>query len=147
MLNSLKQIAVISACCFIAMPVFAQTAASTTKAPSAKSSISPEKSKMLCKAWKLDTYSAYGVDNKAGGKQANDAITFVADGTFFITQDGVSSTGTWTYVAGHINAVTTNPDAKLSFKLVDLTDVRLVLDYQYPAPDLSRVEYTYSPKK
>ena len=102
---------------------------------------------MLCKAWQLDTISMYGVDNKLTSKEANDGITFVADGSLFITQEGVASTGTWTYAGGRINTVTTNPDNKMSLRIMSLADGRMVLEYQIPAPDLSRVQYTYSPKK
>lgn len=141
----LKQLLFITLC-FFAMPVFAQNTTHTKKA-SAGSSLSDEKSKMLCKAWKLDSLSEYGVDNAASGKQVNDGITFVADGSFFLTLDGVASTGTWTYASGRINTVTKNPDNTYSFKLVGVSDNCLMLDFQYPAPDLSRARFTYSPKK
>jgi hypothetical protein len=143
----LKHLTVILTGCLFAMSVFAQNATHTKKAPSGASSLSPERSKMLCKAWQLDTISEFGVANKAIGKEANDGITFVADGSFFITQEGVPKTGTWTYAASRINTVTTNPDNKLSFQIMSLADSLMVLEYQYPAPDLTRVQYIYSPKK
>lgn len=142
----LKILPVILIACLFALPAFAQNAAHAKKAP-ASSGLAPERSKMLCKPWQLDTTSEYGVDTKAAGKEANDGITFVADGSFFITQEGVASTGTWTYSGGRINTVTTNPDNKLSFRIMSLADNRMVLEYQIPAPDLSRIQYTYSPKK
>lgn len=142
----LKKLPFILIACFFTMPVFAQNTTHTKKTPSG-SSLSPERSQMLCKAWKLDSISEYGVDNKASGKQANDAITFVADGSFFLTLDGVASTGTWTYVSGRIDTVTKNPDNTYSFKMVGLSDNCLILDFQYPAPDLTRARFTYSPKK
>jgi hypothetical protein len=147
MLSFIKRIAFVSICFFIVSPAFAQS--TTTKKTSAPKSagLSPEKSQMLCKAWRLDSISEYGVDNKASGKQINDGITFVADGSFFITLDGVSSTGTWTYTGGRINAAIKNPDNNYSFKIVGLSDKCLILDFQYPAPDLSRAKFTYSPKK
>jgi len=149
MLSFLKRIALIATCGVITVSCYAQSTTTTPvkKTTSAKPSLSPEKSKMLCKAWKLDSISEYGVDNKASGKQVNDAITFVADGTFFITLDGVASTGTWTYASGRINTVTKNPDNTYSFKILGLSDNCLMLDFQYPAPDLSRAKFTYSPKK
>jgi hypothetical protein len=143
----LKQLPLILIGCFFTMPLFAQNTAHTKKTSAAGSGLSAERSKMLCKAWKLDTISEYGVDNKAKGKEANDGITFVSGGSLFITQEGVASTGTWTYTGGRINTTTTNPDNKLSFRIMSLADSRMVLEYQYPAPDLSRVQYTYSPKK
>jgi len=142
----LKKLPVILIGCLFAMPVFAQNTTHAKKAP-AGSSLSPDRSKMLCKAWQLDTVSMYGVDNKPTSKEANDGITFVADGNLFITQEGVASTGTWTYAGGRINTVTTNPDNKLSFRIMSLADNRMVLEYQIPAPDLSRIQYSYSPKK
>jgi hypothetical protein len=145
-MKSFKLLPLILMSCLFAMPVFAQNTTHTKKA-SAGSSLSPEKSQMLCKAWKLDSISEYGVDNKASGKQANDGVTFVTDGSFFLTLDGVASTGTWTYAGGRINTVTKNPDNTYSFKLTGLSDNCLILDFQYPAPDLSRAKFTYSPKK
>jgi hypothetical protein len=141
----LKQLLFITIC-FLAIPVFAQNTTKTKKAP-AGSSLSPEKSQMLCKPWKLDSISEYGVDTKASGKQVNDGVTFVADGSFFLTLDGVASTGTWTYAGGRINTVTKNPDNTYSFKILGLSDNCLMLDFQYPAPDLSRAKFIYSPKK
>jgi hypothetical protein len=132
---------------FFAMPVFAQNTTTHTKKASSGSSLSLEKSQMLCKAWKLDSISEYGVDSKAAGKRANDGITFVADGSFFITLDGVASTGSWTYSGGRITAVVKNPDNTYIFKLTGVSDNCLILDFQYPAPDLSRAKFTYSPKK
>jgi len=143
----LKHLTIILTGCLFAIPVLAQNATHTKKAPSAGTTLSPERSKMLCKAWQLDTISEFGVANKAKGKEANDGITFVADGSLFITQEGHASTGTWTYAAARINTVTTNPDNKLSFQILGLADSLMVLEYQYPAPDLTRVQYTYSPKK
>lgn len=147
MLSLIKRVAFISICFFIVSPAFAQSI-TTKKAPAAKSAgLSPEKSQMLCKAWKLDSISEYGVDNKASGKQVNDGVTFTADGNFFITLDGVASSGTWTYSGGRINTVTKSPDNTYSFKILGLSGTCLILDFQYPAPDLSRAKFTYSPKK
>ena len=131
------------------IPVFSQTAKSTAKKvpPQGGTSLSAEQSKMLCKAWKLDTVLVYGVGNKPNAKEANDGITLIADGSLFLTFEGVASTGKWTYAGGRINTVTQKPDNKISFRLMSLADSRLVLEYQYPAPDLSRVKYIYSPKK
>lgn len=128
------------------IPASAQNTSHSKKSPSAGASLSADRSKMLCKAWQLDTVSEFGVDNKATAKEANDGITFVADGSLFITQEGVAATGTWTYSGGRINTVTKNPDNTLSFRIMSLADNRMVLEYQYPAPDLTRVQYTYHPK-
>jgi hypothetical protein len=149
MKHFLKQVTLIAIGTFIALPVFSQTTKTATKKvpPSGGTSLSADQSKMLCKAWKLDTVSVYGVDSKPKAKEANDGITPMADGTIFVTQEGVATTGKWTYVAGRINVVADNPANKVSFKVISLADSRLVLEYQYPAPDLSKVKYTYSPKK
>lgn len=138
-----KQLPPLILCCFFAMPVFAQNTIPAKKTTG--SVLAPDRSKMLCKPWQLDTISEFGVDNKVNGKEANDGVTFVSDGSFFITQEGVASTGTWTYSAGRINTVTTNPDNKMSWRIISLADNRLVLEYQ--EPDLNRTQYTYSPKK
>jgi Lipocalin-like domain len=146
MIKLFKQLMPVIVCCFLAMPAFAQNATSAKK--SMGSTLAADRSKMLCKAWQLDTISEFGVDNKVTAKEASDGVTFVADGSFFITQEGVASTGTWTYSAGRINTHTTNtdvPDNKMSFKIISLADNRLVLEYQ--SPDLSKSQYTYSPKK
>ncbi len=144
-----KQAALIAICTFIAIPAFSQTTKTATKKvpPSGGTSLSADQSKMLCKAWKLDTVSVYGVDSRPKAKEANDGITPVADGSIFLTQEGVASTGKWTYAGGRINVVAENPANKGSFKVISLTDTRMVLEYQYPAPDYSKVKYTYSPKK
>lgn len=141
MIKLSKTILLLIAGCFLAMPAFSQN----TQKAAAKPALSPDKSKMLCKAWQLDTVSEFGVDNKATAKEANDGITLVADGSLFITQEGVAATGKWSYMAGRINTVTTNPDKKMSLKIISLTDGRLVLEYQ--AEDLTRTQYTYYPKK
>lgn len=134
---------------FFAIPVFSQTAKSTAKKvpPQGGTSLSAEQSKMLCKAWKLDTVFVFGVGNKPNSKEAKDGITLIEDGSLFLTQEGVASTGKWAYTGGRINTATQKPDDKISFKVISLADSRMVLEYQYPAPDLSRVKYIYSPKK
>ncbi len=144
-----KQAALIAICTFIAIPAFSQTAKATAKKvpPSGGTSLSADQSIMLCKAWKLDTVSAFGVDSKPKAKEANDGITPVADGSIFLTQEGVAYTGKWTYAAGRINVAAENPSNKISFKVISLADARMVLEYQYPAPDYSKVRYTYAPKK
>lgn len=127
----------------LTIPVWAQSTAHATK--STGSSLSADKSKMLCKAWKLDSLSEYGVTNAAKGKNANDCITFGSNGSFSITLDGTAYTGTWTYSGGRISAVAVSDKDKFSFGIVTLTDNYLVLDYQYP--DLTRAQFVYSPKQ
>jgi hypothetical protein len=147
MTKFLKQLAFIAIASFFTISGFAQTTTHTRKTHMANPAMPPDQSKMLCKPWQLDSLLIYGVESKPSGKGANDGITFVADSSFFITQDGIAAMGKWMYAAGgHVNTTTTTPDKKSSFKIVTLTDGKLVLDYQYPAPDLSRVRYIYIPK-
>jgi hypothetical protein len=146
----LKQAALIVICWLVSSTaVFAQDNKTTNHKvpPQGGTSLSAQKGQMLCKAWKLDSISEFGVDKKPRGKQTNDSIRFAADGSLSITHDGAAASGTWSYSAGHITIVTQNPDNKLNFKLVTLTEGKLVVDYQYPAPDLTRQRYTYIPKK
>lgn len=148
MKNILKHLMIIAlAVCFFDMQAYAQSTTTPVKKTSS-GALSPDRSKMLCKVWQLDTVSAFGVGNKANGKEANDGITFGADGSFFITNEGAASSGTWTYSAGRINTHTTNtdvPDNKMSFTIISLVDNRMVLEYQ--SADLTRTQYTYEPKK
>jgi hypothetical protein len=151
MMKTIKRATLIAVAVCFAIPAFSQASKTSTnkKVPSASggTSLSADQSKMLCKAWKMDTVSTFGVDKKANAKEANDGITPMADGTLFLTQEGSAYTGTWTYAAGRLNVTIKNPDSKLSFKIISLADSRLVLEYQYPAPDLSKVKYYYEPKK
>jgi hypothetical protein len=144
-----KRALLIAAGIIFAIPVFSQTAKSTAKKvpPQSGTSLSAEQSKMLCKAWKLDTVLVFGVGNKPNSKEAGDGITLMDDGSLFLTMEGVASTGKWTYAGGRINTATQKPDNKISFRVISLADTRMVLEYQYPAPDLTRVKYIYSPKK
>lgn len=138
--------AILLICCFIAAPAYSQNnTVRKSVPPTGGTSFSADQQKMLCQTWKLDSVSEFGVENKARGKEANDEITFVADGSLSFTQEGVAATGTWSYSGGRINTVTKNPDNKISFKIISLTDKRMVLEYQ--TPDLIRVTYAYSPKK
>jgi hypothetical protein len=139
-----KQVIPFIVCCFLTMSVFAQNT-NPVKKTSPVGALTPDRSKMLCQAWQLDTISEFAVDNKVTSKEANDGVTFVSDGSFFITQEGAASTGTWKYSAGRINTVTSNPDNKMSLRIISLADDHLVLEYQ--DPDLNRTQYTYHPKK
>jgi hypothetical protein len=143
----MKKMIIPALCLFIATQASSQTAQSGKAAPHKAQSglgLSAEKSKMLCKAWKLDSVEQFGVGQKANAKEANDGITFMADGTFFITTEGAPSNGTWKgngapyiYIAG-IPAITK------PYKLISLSDGKLKLEYQ--TEDLIRILYTYSPK-
>lgn len=108
--------------------------------------VSADKAKMLCKAWVLDSVEQFGVSHPANAKEKTDGITFTADGTFFLTDEGTASTGTWKgNAAPYINTSFGTPEVKKMYKLISLSDSRLQLEYQ--TPDLIRITYTYSPKK
>lgn len=136
-------------CLLFVVPVFSQSKTHHTTAHKSyhqSASISAEKSKMLCKAWVLDSVEQFGVVQKASAKEKSDAVTFMSDGTFFITSEGVATTGKWTGNATpYVNTVTGTPEDKKMYKLITLSDDKLVLEYQ--TPDLIRIHYTYSPKK
>jgi hypothetical protein len=140
----LKQIAILF-CCFLTVSALAQNSSNKKAPPVGASSFSANQSKMLCKAWKLDSTSAFSVTDKPSDKEVNDGVTFVADGNCFLTQEGVASTGIWAYAGGRINVAIKTLASKISFKLISLTDTKLVVEYQ--SPDLIRTEYIYSPKK
>lgn len=132
---------------FLMVQAFAQNAQPKAFHKTAQSgpTISAEKSKMLCKAWKLDSVEQFGVVQKASAKQANDGVTFTADGNFFYTSEGAAVTGTWKgNAAPYINTVAGTPEVKKMFKLISLSDNKLKLEYQ--TEDLIRITYTYSPK-
>ena len=115
-------------------------------------SLATDKQKMLIKAWVIDTVGNFGVFSVASAKEKNDGITFIADGSLFLTQEGAAITGTWKYAGGRIMVDTKNPDDakgyygnKINFKMLSLADSRLVLEFQ--TPDLIRIQYIYKPKK
>lgn len=145
----MKKTLILAPCLLFVAPVFSQSKAHHTTAHKTyhqSATISPEKSKMLCKPWVLDSVEQFGVAQKASPKEKSDAVTFVADGTFFITSEGVASTGKWTGTANpYIYTTTGTPEEKKMYKLISLSNNKLVLEYQ--TPDLIRIHYTYSPKQ
>jgi len=142
----MKKIIVPALCLLFAAQAFSQTAKTTAhKTTQTGATMSAAKSAMLCKAWKLDSVEQFGVGQKANAKEANDGITFMADGTFFITIEGTASNGTWKgNGAPFINIGGISTITK-PYKLISLSDSKLKLEYQ--TEDLIRIEYTYSPKK
>lgn len=143
----MKIILVFATGLLMAAPSFAQKTqgkAAPHKA-AATPGLSPEKSKMLCKAWKLDSTEQFGVGHKPNAKEANDGVTFMADGTYFITSEGTAANGTWKSNGTYIYTSTGTPETKMMYKLMSLSDDKLEIEYQ--TPDLIRVHYFYVPKK
>ena len=143
----MKKIIVSALCLLFTAQAFSQTGKSAQhKTAQTGPVLSAQKSAMLCKAWKLDSVEQFAVTLKANAKEANDGITFMADGTFFITSEGAATNGTWKgNGAPYINTTTGTPEVKKMYKLISLSDSRLVIEYQ--TEDLIRIQYTYSPKK
>jgi len=140
----MKKISILVAGLLFVAPAFSQNAAHKTTQTGP--SVSADKAKMLCKAWMLDSVEQFSVVHAANTTEKADGITFMADGTFFVTWEGVASTGTWSgNAAPYINTSTGTPAVKKMYKLLSLADGRLVLEYQ--TEDLIRSQYIYKPKK
>ena len=142
----MKTLLLLAAGCFLfAQSNAQQTTGKTTPHKTQAATLSPEKSKMLCKAWRLDSVEQFGVLHAANAKEKGDAITFVADGSYFITSEGVAATGTWKCNgSAYIYTSSGTPENKMMYKIMGLADNRLALEYQ--TPDLIRIHYIYKPK-
>jgi hypothetical protein len=147
----MKTILVFSVACSIsALQIFAQQPAKLVHKTAQTATLSPEKSKMLCIAWKLDSVEMFGVVHPPNSKEKSDAITFISDGTYFITSEGISASGTWLCNgSAYINTVSKQATAgaaetKMMYKIISLSANKFVFDYQ--TPDLITVRYTYIPK-
>jgi hypothetical protein len=146
----MKKTLVLSICLFFIAGAFAQQKSATPAKHQAKPAMSPEKMKMLCKPWKLDTVENFGVFKPATAAEQNDGVTFLADSTLFLTMEGKVATGKWMrgWSDKIINTVTgTNSDKKMMFTIMKLSNDYMELEYQIPAPDLSKTHYYYSAKK
>src|SRR5579885_2158388 len=140
----------IAACVLFSTAVFAQQKkTSTTKTTVRKGpSFSPEKMKMLCQPWKLDTVETFGVVKPANAKEQNDGITMMADSTLFLTMEGKVSTGKWmpgTWGPQYIHTTVINVTKPIMFKIIKLSDNYMQLEYQ--DEELTKTEYYYSVKK
>jgi hypothetical protein len=143
----MKKVVVLSFSLLFALPIIAQNAqgSKAVHKTSTGATVSPEKSKMLCKAWKLDSVEEFGVVHAANAKQKADGVTYMADGTFFITMDGEAATGKWTGNGNpYVYASTGTPEVKKMYKIISLSDNKFVMEYQ--TEDLIRIHYIYSPK-
>lgn len=145
----MKRTFALSVCLFLALGSFAQQKP-VAKTTHAKPAMAPEKLKMLCKAWKLDSVETFGVAKPANAIEKNDVVTFMPDSTLFLTMEGVASTGKWMrgwsdkIINTVITATGTNIEAKKMFTIMKLTDTYLELEYQNQ--DLIRTHYFYVPK-
>jgi hypothetical protein len=147
----MKKISILIAGLLFAASAFSQNA-QAGKTPAHKTTtqagptVAADKSKMLCKAWGLDSVEQFSVVHVANATEKADGVTLMADGTFFITWEGVAGTGTWSgNAAPYINTSVGTPAAKKMYKVISLSDGRLVLEYQ--TEDLIRSQYIYKPKK
>jgi len=138
----------------LALATFSTIAFAQQK-PAAKPAAKPEvaatgatsKEELLCKAWKLVSTEQFSTINKPTEKQKNDGVTYVADGTAFLTIEGVAKTGKWSFDKPKAN-VTIEVDGgaeKYKFKIINLTKDQFY--YEYQDPDLIRTKYTCEPVK
>jgi hypothetical protein len=144
----MKKNFILSICLVITLGTFAQQKKAATKAIShSRPTMSPEKLKMLCKPWKLDTVENFGVPKPVTAKEQSDGITFLADSTLFLTMEGVAKTGKWWvgWSPKVVNTVTGDTKDKMMFTIMSLSDNYMELEYQ--TPDLIRTHYFYSAKK
>jgi hypothetical protein len=141
----MKTLSALVICTLFTAQVIAQQKG-TTKTHQVKSPLSPEKTKMLCKPWKLDTVENFGVAAGATAKEQNDGMTFLADSTFFITEEGVPGSGKWKPLWGTTISATYGGTTTITkqFKIMSITDSKLVVSYQNP--DLITTIYIYSAK-
>jgi len=141
----MKKTLVIVACALLTISMSAQQKKTTVhKGPT----FSPEKIKMLCQPWKLDTSETFGVIKPASGKEQNDGITMMADSTLFLTVEGKASTGKWmpgTWGPQYINTNIINVSKPFMFKILKLSDSYMELEYQ--DEELTKTDYYYSVKK
>ncbi len=115
--------------------------------PGAILSAANQKDTLLCKAWTLSVVDVFGTVNKPSEKQKNDGVTFILDGTAFLTMDGVARTGKWSFDKPQSN-VTIDVDGgkeKFRFKILNLTKDQL--QYEYQDPELIKTKYTFVPLK
>jgi hypothetical protein len=105
------------------------------------------KDSLLCKAWKTISIEVFGTINTPNEKQAADGVTYMLDGTAFLTMDGVPKTGKWTFDRAKTYATIEIDDTKekFRFKIITLTKDQLI--YEYQDPELIRTKYTCAPLK
>ena len=105
------------------------------------------KDSLLCKAWKATSVERFGVISVPDATQKNDGVTFVLDGTAFITIEGVIKTGTWVTDKPKAYVIITVPGDKWShrLKILNLTKDEFLFEYQ--DAELMRTKYTCKPIK
>jgi len=104
------------------------------------------KDSLLCKAWKMVSYELFSVVNKPEENQKNDGVTFMLDGTAFLTVDGVQKTGTWTSdkVTKWVTLIFDGGE-KYKIQVMELTNNHLL--YEYQDKELMRTKFTCEPLK
>lgn len=143
-------ITTIVAALFVTATYFAQEKAPTPKAeykPKQAAAPAPVlRDEALCKAWKLISYERFSVVNTPEENQKQDGVTYMADGTVFLTMDGVTKTGTWSNDKTRVwvNMVFDNGE-KYKFKIVTLTADQF--EYIYQDKELMSTKYTCGVQK
>lgn len=127
----------------------AQEKAPTPKAKPTKQAAVPAAAlhdEAFCKAWKMVNYERFSVVNLPAENEKKDGVTFVADGTVFLTIEGVAKTGTWSNdkTRTWVNMLFDNGE-KFKFKVVTLTADQFI--YTYQDPELMSTKYTCEPLK
>ena len=105
------------------------------------------KDSLLCKAWKTVSIEVFGTINTPNEKQAADGVTYMLDGTAFLTMDGVPKTGKWTFDRSKTYAIIEVDGTKEKFRFKVITLTKDQLFYEYQDPELIRTKYTCAPLK
>jgi len=104
------------------------------------------KDSLLCREWKIKSYTRFGLEHLPDEKQKNDNIVFTKDMKVKMIRDGISQSGTWSTdkYKTYINMVLGESNEKLMYKLMSVNDKELVFEYQEPS--LIRTIYNYEVK-
>ncbi len=105
------------------------------------------KDSLLCRAWKLDSIEVFGTINRPTEKQAADGVTYMLDGTAFLTMEGVAKTGKWSFDKAKIYATIEVDDTKEKFRFKVITLTKSKLLYEYQDAELIRTKYNCKPLK
>jgi hypothetical protein len=122
-----------------------------TKPAPAKTQVAPApstKDSALCKAWKITAVEEFALKGAPADNQKNDAATFMANKTAFVTLNGKQMTGSWELDKAR-NYITFTEDggtSKLRFKLVKVDDKEMIYEWQDPSTQI-RTLYYFEPLK
>ncbi|MCC6690731.1 MAG: lipocalin family protein [Bacteroidia bacterium] len=104
------------------------------------------KDTLLCKAWKPISIERFHVANKPEGTEKDDGVTFVLEGTVFLTMEGVQKTGTWiTDKSKKWITLTFEGGTQYRFQIFNLTPTEFY--YEYQDAELVRTKYKCEPAK